>query len=178
MMEATTVDCKKIQMRLSAYLDGELAPAGAATVEEHLRGCPRCAAELAGLQALSLALTHALEGATEPSGFAARIRRAAAARQARRRPIMLFGDRPGLRPALLRVAAGLIAVAGLWVGMSVGGSAFGRIGQSLSNDAQASEQNEFALQVETLSAAPPGSIAEAYLAFSSYEEDGGQGDDQ
>lgn len=32
--------------RLNAYHDGEMSPAGVAAMEQHLRQCPRCAAEL------------------------------------------------------------------------------------------------------------------------------------
>jgi len=167
------VDCKTTSQRLSAYLDGELPQAGAAAVEEHLRECPHCAADLAGLRALSHAL-EGLEGAAVPSGFAARVRRAAGAERASCRPVVLFGTPRTLNRVLMRVAAGLVAVAGLWVGMSVGGSAFAGREQTSPDAAEVAEQSEFDLQVESLSAAPPGSIAEAYLAFANYEDGGGQ----
>jgi len=171
------VDCKTTSRRLGAYLDGELPHAGAAAVEEHLRQCPRCTAELAELRALSHAL-NGLEGAAAPSGFAARVKQAALARQeVRRQPVMLYGAprARAMNRVLMRVAACLVAVAGLWVGMSAGGSAFAGNGQASSDATQAAEQNEFDLQMASLSAAPPGSIAEAYLAFASYDETGGQG---
>ena len=68
----------------------------------------------------------------------------------------------------MRVAAGLMAVAGLWVGMSVGASAFVEPRAVPFVRGQAAEQDEFDFQVESLSVAPPGSVAEAYLAFANY----------
>ncbi len=173
MVEADNVDCKTTSQRLSAYLDGELPQAGAAAVEEHLRGCPQCAAELAALRALSHAL-DGLEGTAVPARFAARVRRAAEAKTARRRPIVLFGGSSTLSRVLMRVAAGLVAVAGIWVGLNVGGSAFAGGERTSSGTVDVAAQDEFDLQVESLSAAPPGSIAEAYLAFVNYEIPEGQ----
>lgn len=45
--------------RLGAYHDGELPAAKAAEVEEHVRRCPACAAELARIRALSQILKSA-----------------------------------------------------------------------------------------------------------------------
>jgi anti-sigma factor RsiW len=39
--------CDQQPMQLSAYLDGELMPADASALEQHLRACPYCAAEIA-----------------------------------------------------------------------------------------------------------------------------------
>jgi anti-sigma factor RsiW len=176
-MEADSVDCNATARLLSAYLDGEVPQGDAAAVEGHLRGCARCAAELAELRALSH-LLNGLEGLAVPSDFAGRTREAAAnalADSGRREPVVLFGldrARP-LGRVLMRVAAGLVAVAGLWMGMSVGGAAFAGRDQTPA-ESDVAEQSEFDLQMESLSAAPPGSMAEAYLAFVSYEEGGGQ----
>ncbi len=74
----------------------------------------------------------------------------------------------------MRVAAGLVAVAGIWVGLNVGGSAFAGGERTSSGTVDVAAQDEFDLQVESLSAAPPGSIAEAYLAFVNYEIPEGQ----
>jgi hypothetical protein len=41
---------------LSAFLDDELAPAANCEVDEHLRRCPACRAELAGLAAVRAAV--------------------------------------------------------------------------------------------------------------------------
>lgn len=54
-------DCEQAR-RLGAYHDGELAGAARASLEEHLRRCPSCAAELDRLRGLS----HLLAGAAQP----------------------------------------------------------------------------------------------------------------
>jgi anti-sigma factor RsiW len=51
------VDCENL--RLDAYHDGELSPAGRADVEAHLRDCPSCAAELAAMRGMSAAFAGA-----------------------------------------------------------------------------------------------------------------------
>jgi anti-sigma factor RsiW len=45
-------ECRQSQ-RLSAYYDGELSAASRAGMEEHVRGCPQCAAELARMRSMS-----------------------------------------------------------------------------------------------------------------------------
>lgn len=45
-------DCRQAD-RLSAYYDGEIPEPERAALEEHIRGCPLCAAEIARLQRLS-----------------------------------------------------------------------------------------------------------------------------
>ena len=45
-------DCGQAD-RLSAYYDGEVSEAERASLEEHIRGCPLCAVEMARLQRLS-----------------------------------------------------------------------------------------------------------------------------
>jgi len=46
------MECRQAD-RLSAYYDGELPEPARVAVEEHIRGCPACAAELGRLQRLS-----------------------------------------------------------------------------------------------------------------------------
>src|SRR2546421_10738483 len=52
------VDCEN-RVRLDAYHDGELSPAGQSDVEAHLRDCPSCAAELAAIRRMSGAFADA-----------------------------------------------------------------------------------------------------------------------
>ena len=165
------MDCKTLHERLSAYLDDELPQAEVVAVEQHLRDCARCSAELAELRALGGVLSE-LEGAAVPVAFATRVAEAARLRQAAqasRRPIMLFGS--ARARVLIRVAAAVIAVAGLWVGISLGGAAFedhtsAEIAQAPAVIAEEStEPGELEIQMASMSVAPPGSMAEAYMKF-------------
>src|SRR5947209_5354610 len=64
--------CLKVRKQLSAYTDGELAPAAASVVEEHLAGCARCAAEERELRQLAR-LTALVPEEELPAGLHARI---------------------------------------------------------------------------------------------------------
>jgi anti-sigma factor RsiW len=153
------VNCKRTRKRLSAYLDGELAPGEEARVREHLASCRRCAAELDGLERLNAAL-GALEEATVPADFARRVRRAAARPTTRpSEPIPL--GRWAAGRALTRVAALLMAAAGIGVGMALGGSLPRANGPSA--QAATAETSAFDFPTDALSAAPAGSVADLYL---------------
>ncbi|KPK84411.1 MAG: hypothetical protein AMJ81_05615 [Phycisphaerae bacterium SM23_33] len=58
-------ECQRAE-ELNAYHDGELPPAAGAEFEEHLRQCPRCAAELAHLRELSRLLGTLAEPKLSP----------------------------------------------------------------------------------------------------------------
>ncbi|MGO9395499.1 MAG: anti-sigma factor family protein [Desulfobaccales bacterium] len=58
--------CPEVQDRLSAWLDGELAPEVAAGVARHVESCARCRRELAELEALEQALGSLPEAALPP----------------------------------------------------------------------------------------------------------------
>lgn len=58
--------CPEVQDRLSAWLDGELAPEVAAGVARHLESCAGCRRELAQLEALEQALGSLPEAALPP----------------------------------------------------------------------------------------------------------------
>lgn len=159
------MNCRQTTAKLNAYLDGELPPGAMAGVQEHLQACPQCAAELLELKQLNLVL-GALEGATAPGGFARRVREAAAG------PVPMAGARPvGVRLAgrvLTRVAAVLMAAAGLWVGMTMGGAV--GLNNGYAAESETAESEDLDLQVDALSAAPVGSVTDVYLAFVSGEE--------
>ena len=62
------MDCVKAQEYLHPYIDGALPAAALRELEQHLSGCPACAAKLQRLRALSLAI-RALPPAQLPPGF-------------------------------------------------------------------------------------------------------------
>ncbi len=156
--------CKKTSERLNAYLDGELAPDEALAVREHLRACPQCAAELDGLKQLNRAL-EAEPGMAVPNGFARRVRAVAEERHAV--PVGLATSTARLQLVLSRIAAVVMVAAGLWVG---GLMARSTSQSSLGVEPETYEVTEFDLQLDPLSATPPGSVAEVYLAFAEQGE--------
>ena len=156
--------CKKTSERLNAYLDGELAPDEALAVQAHLRACPRCAAELDGLKQLNQAL-GAEPSTAVPNGFARRVRAVAEERHAV--PVGLAASTARLHLVLSRIAAVVTLAAGLWVGGLMAGSTSQ---SSLSVEPETYEVTEFDLQLDPLSATPPGSVAEVYLAFADQGE--------
>lgn len=152
--------CRKASRRLNAYLDGELAPDEALAVQEHLRACERCVAELEGLKQLDEAL-DAEPAVAVPSGFARRVRAIAEERGAAR--VRLGTSRGRLNLVLSRIAAVVVVAAGLWVGALM---ARGTSRSSLvAVEPQTDEVTELDLQLDPLSATPPGSVAEVYLAL-------------
>lgn len=158
------MNCKTVQSKLSAHTDGELSRSEAARVEAHLEGCTECADAYGRLRDLSDRL-RALPGMEVPPGFAADVRRAAEEnrRAAPGRTLRLFGRRvDALRPVLARAAAGLLAVAGLALGLALGRSA-ARPGEMPGESVR--QQADYAVELEYLSASPPGSVTETYLAF-------------
>jgi anti-sigma factor RsiW len=65
-----TKDCERIEERLGAWLDGELAPTESAEVRLHLESCGACAAEKVRLERLDAALKRALESKAADAAFA------------------------------------------------------------------------------------------------------------
>ncbi len=148
--------CKKVRVRLSSYLDGELSKKESIRIESHLQACPRCAEEFDGLNAMGR-LLDGLPGMEIPPGFEQRLTVAAGRRTARQRRIVL-SDYGWLEGAAARIAAVLLLVTGLAVGGVMGGSVSGTISQ---HRAAASVEGR---DLDLLSAfAPTDSIATAYL---------------
>lgn len=71
--------------QLAAYLDGELAPAESAAVEQHLRSCPACAAEVAAALHLRRSLAAARSRYAPDPAFKQRVMRSVAASRPRPR---------------------------------------------------------------------------------------------
>ena len=160
------MNCERTRELLNAYLDGELAPARHAQVTEHLRECAGCARALAQLEGVNRAI-GALDGMAVPDGFGRRVRQAAESARVLRleaaaQRVRLFGN------ALTRIAAVVMVVAGLSVGMAMGGTLAGSNGYAAQADAEESAVLE--LQTSALSAIPEGSVSDVYLAFVSESE--------
>lgn len=115
-------DREALRERLSAYLDGELAPGDAAALERHLAECAECRDELAGLRNVR-ALLRALPQPELPRSFALPSTTATSAAAPPRAPVAanpLSSTRSrqarGTVPALARAAqwvGGLAACFGL-----------------------------------------------------------------
>jgi anti-sigma factor RsiW len=76
------MECRQVQERLSAWLDGELPEAVGADLEAHLERCAACRREWRQMKALESALGNLV--APVPEGLAERV--AARVRAPRRRP--------------------------------------------------------------------------------------------
>jgi hypothetical protein len=98
---------------LSAYLDGELDSAEAASVEAHLRQCEECARLLDGLRLLSHAAS-AEEPPPVPAGLAGRIVRRLEPEPVRR-PGFGLAWLQSFGAPLAAAAAGLLAAGILWI---------------------------------------------------------------
>jgi anti-sigma factor RsiW len=92
--------------RLGAYHDGEMTAASAREMEQHVRDCPACAAELARLRALS-PLLAAVASPALPPGALERIRRKVD--QARTSGIRRFAE------AMLGAAAAILLICSVWM---------------------------------------------------------------
>jgi len=68
--------CEDVQLRLHAYLDGELDPVGSAEVEQHMKDCPSCAKAYENQLALRSTISSASLYAEAPAGLRRRVRSA------------------------------------------------------------------------------------------------------
>jgi hypothetical protein len=103
------VNCEYVWQEISNYLDGEVDPALRTAMEQHIRGCKRCAAVLDGTQ--NIIELYGDERALEvPLGFSQRLHRRLEAQMPQRR-----GSAFGWMVAF--AAAGLL-IAGLAIGRS------------------------------------------------------------
>lgn len=126
---------EEIKGSLSAYHDGELGPAEAAEVAQHLRSCAGCAADLAELETLSSGLKETL-AAPAPAGLKARALAAAAPKgRPRAVAVLLAGAAAALviglmallaakrfAPAMFAQIQGMINAASSTLGSTEGGN--------------------------------------------------------
>ena len=100
--------CDEAEVLLHALIDGELDAGHAREVENHIAGCPRCAAALRDYREMSKAIAEAGARYTAPAALRQRIEARAAAAAGRAEParraarlchglggVGAGGDRPG-----------------------------------------------------------------------------------
>ena len=83
---ATEMTCDEAEILLHALIDGELDAGHAREVENHIAGCPRCAAVLRDYREMSKAIAEAGARYTAPAGVAPAHRGGAAAAASRAEP--------------------------------------------------------------------------------------------
>jgi anti-sigma factor RsiW len=99
--------CETWTEKLDAYLDGELPPAEAKALGDHLRGCPACAAESLARVQQKRALQSAGQRFTADPAFRARIQNSIAARPSARWSRFLL---PTLATAMAVAIVGALAI--------------------------------------------------------------------
>ena len=104
--------CEEAEILLHALIDGELDAGHARDVEEHIAGCPRCAAELAAIREMSKAIAGANLRYTAPPELRRRIE--ASLPQASAVVRVLPNRRSVLRGFAMGSAVSAIAATGLF----------------------------------------------------------------
>src|SRR5438105_3615793 len=108
--------CKRMQSKLSAFLDAELPLSEARRIEEHLARCPACAREAGTLATMYQMLEHC-PPALRPAVHSAEEPTRATLRRAPRLPSGLSGLALRRAGGLFPIATGLLTgtILGLWL---------------------------------------------------------------
>ncbi len=101
--------CDEAEILLHALIDGELDAGHAREVEEHIAGCPRCAAELAAVREMHQAIANADLRYTAPAALRRRIEASLPQAQAPSRRAVLRGFAMGSAVSAI-AATGLVAI--------------------------------------------------------------------
>jgi anti-sigma factor RsiW len=158
--------CEKVRLKIDAHVSGELAPRVRAAVEEHLAACDGCRQAAATAERL-VALGQALTAPPVPDGFAERVQ--ALARWRTARPALTA---PNWSPAAwwrmvsmpMRAAAAAVLVGGLAGGVLMGRSTWQTPAGSPAQRALPADPLA-PYNVDYLTDAPDGSLAEGYLSL-------------
>ncbi|MCJ7486694.1 MAG: zf-HC2 domain-containing protein [Candidatus Aminicenantes bacterium] len=104
--------CQRFEERLSAYLEGKLATAEKAEVDVHLAACPDCAALLALMKEMAVAMTDFPEAEPSPALLSSLYAIPAAKREKRKffRPALDWLTRPALQPVYAAFTVLFVAV--------------------------------------------------------------------
>jgi anti-sigma factor RsiW len=116
-----TMTCEQRPAQLAAYIDGELGSDEATGVEEHVRGCPVCAAEIAALVRMRRGLLAARGRYVPDPALRARVQRSIGPAKVRRRGYAW------LMPAAVGLAAVVILTAMVGTQRSMHAEGFGEV---------------------------------------------------
>jgi anti-sigma factor RsiW len=106
---ATEMTCDEAEILLHALIDGELDAGHAREVEDHIAGCPRCAAQLQAYREMSKAVAGAGLRYTAPLALRRRIEAALPQTRAPSRRAVLRGFAMGSAVSAI-AATGLVAI--------------------------------------------------------------------
>jgi len=169
--------CEKITNKLGAYLDDELDEQIRRQVEEHLRQCPACTAELQELRHLSRYLDMVPEPEMRES-FADDICEKASEQRRLTGKIVPFA----LLRDLTRLPNAAAAMAAIALGVLLGAlmshsvttvDAARQASYSLATE-QTRQESDMEYHIQALSATPQSSLEQAYLAALGTTEQGNQ----
>jgi len=162
--------CRRIQERLSAYQDGEIAGEERSRIAGHLEGCPACRSAYAELEQAWQLLEKITEIDAAP-GFekrlAEKIRALPEPRSRWRFPWAAWGIQWRLAPAM---ALG-VAVIGITLGAYLGNLLVGGGSQTAFTQAGSSQTGGAIHTFRAFAATPPGSLGDGYLRLAAFEED-------
>ena len=145
--------CRRVQRRLSAFLDGELSEKQTSRIAEHLSGCPNCQQEVASLSSVweQLGETHEVD----PSPYFW-TRLSARIAQAEERRFSLDNVLGMLNRLLVPATVVAASVVGLWIGGALYDVQRG-------DEPEVWEQVTASLYLDVLDDFPGQSIGSAYM---------------
>lgn len=160
--------CDTVRKKLDRFAQQELAPRLRESVEAHLRECAGCRRHLAREERLAAVLASVPEPPAVPEGFGDRLMAAARRRQAASRPVPELRRRVGwLRPSVpfgAQAAQAAVLAGGLLLGVVMGQQAWQSVHPA--GTQQTSQADPLAVfELDYLSDAPGGSLAESYLTL-------------
>ena len=157
--------CNDVQDSLKAYIDGAMAPEQRKAVEAHLQSCADCRAALERIDRLAAVLLDA-KPPPVPAGFASRVMLAA---KSRKRATSVAARNPWQWwksiSMPMRAAAAAVLIVGVSIGLLMSWAGGPPIAGPADREVTAAADPLDAYNLDYLSDAPEGSIAEGYLAL-------------
>jgi len=158
--------CRKARLTIDAYVSGKIGPRDRVAIEEHLKACDGCR-QAATVARRLVALGQALPMPPVPEGFAKRVMALARRRIARPAPAAPSWSLAAwwrMASAPIRAAAAAVLVIGLGTGALISWNTWQA---PAAPPTQAASQTDplASYNVDYLTDAPDGSLAQTYLAL-------------